>query len=314
MKIGIVGSGLVGATSAYAMVMRGIGREIVMIDKDEDRAKAEASDIMHAVPFAEPLTVRQGPYEQLDGSRIVVLSAGVSQKPGESRLDLLKRNAAVFEEVVPMILRNAPEAVLVVATNPVDVMTQMAASYAAREGVARSKVIGTGTTLDTARLRSLLGRHCGVDPHHVHAYVLGEHGDSEVLTWSLTTVAGMPVAEFCRIRQIELNADVKQSIDYKVRNAAYTIINGKGATYYGIGSAVARIVRAVLYDQQTVLTVSTPTEDVLGVRDVSISLPRLIGGQGIAGTFPLPLNEQETSALRESARIVRSAVDDLNDS
>ena len=202
MKVGVVGSGLVGATAAYALVMRGVGREIVLVDKNEARAAAEADDIRHAVPFAHPLEVRSGGYADLAGCRAVVLCAGVGQKPGETRLQLLQRNAAVFREIVPAVLKHAPDAVIVVATNPVDVMTHLAARFAAEVGVPPGRVFGSGTTLDTARFRSLLGAHCGVDPHHVHGYVIGEHGDSEVLTWSLVTIGGMPLKEFARLRGV----------------------------------------------------------------------------------------------------------------
>src|SRR5688572_13334206 len=176
MKIGIVGSGFVGATAGYAIVMQGIGREIVFVDKNHARAAAEADDIMHAVPFSSPLHVRAGNYADLADSRAIVLCAGVGQKPGETRLQLLERNAAVFREVVPAVLEHAPDAVLVVASNPVDVMTHLAARFAAECGVSPGRVFGSGTTLDTARFRSLLGQHCRVDSHHVHAYVIGEHG------------------------------------------------------------------------------------------------------------------------------------------
>src|SRR5215211_4407376 len=205
MKVGVVGSGLVGSTAAYALVMRGVGREIVLVDKNAARAVAEADDIRHAVPFAHPLEVRAGGYADLAGCRAVVLCAGVGQKPGESRLQLLKRNAAVFREVVPAVLKHAPDAVVLVASNPVDVMTHLAARFAAEAGVGPGRVFGSGTTLDTARFRSLLGARCGVDAHHVHAYVLGEHGDSEVLTWSLASVGGMPLEGFARMRGVNLS-------------------------------------------------------------------------------------------------------------
>src|SRR5262245_14778797 len=242
MKVGIVGSGFVGATAAYALVMQGVGREIVLVDKNSARAAAEADDLRHAVPFAHPLDFQAGDYPDLAGCRVVVLCAGGGQKPGETRLHLLQRNAEVFREVVPAILKAARDCVLVVATNPVDVMTHIAASLAAGCGLPAQRVLGSGTTLDTARFRSLLGEHCGVDPHHVHAYVLGEHGDSEVLTWSLATISGMPLQAFTRLRSIDFSDAVRKDIDAKVRGAAYTIIGGKGATYYGIGSALARIV------------------------------------------------------------------------
>jgi L-lactate dehydrogenase len=313
MKVGIVGSGFVGATAGYALVMSGVGRELVFVDRNAARAEAEADDIRHAVPFAHPLDVRAGGYDDLKGCRAVVICAGVGQRPGETRLDLLRRNAAVFAEVVPQVLANAPEAVLVVATNPVDVMTHLAARFAAACGAPAGRVLGSGTTLDTARFRTLLGMHCRVDPHHVHAYVLGEHGDSEVLTWSLATVGGMPLSAFARLRGITVPEPVRQDIDGKVRRAAYTIIGGKGATYYGIGSALARILDVILHDQRSILTVCTPAADVAGVREVTVSLPRLLGGQGVLETFPLPLNEEETTRLRDSAGVIRRALDELGE-
>src|SRR5262245_45867829 len=226
MKIGIVGSGFVGATAGYALVMQGVGREIVLVDKNTARAAAEADDLRHAVPFANPLVVRAGSYHDLTGCKVVVLCAGVGQKAGETRLQLLQRNAAVFREVVPSVLKHAPQAVVIVATNPVDVMTHLAARFAAEVGVPAGRVFGSGTTLDTARFRTLLGAHCGVDSHHVHGYVVGEHGDSEVLTWSLVSIGGMPLESFARLRRVELSDVVRKSIDEKVRRAAYTIIGG----------------------------------------------------------------------------------------
>jgi len=311
MKVGIVGSGFVGATAAYALVMQGVGREIVLVDRNAARAAAEADDIRHAVPFAHPLDIRSGDYPDLSGCRVVVLCAGVGQRPGETRLQLLQRNAQVFREVVPAVLKSAPEAVLVVATNPVDIMTHLAASVARECGVSAGRVLGSGTTLDSARFRSLLGGHCGVDPHHVHAYVIGEHGDSEVLTWSLATIGGMPLEEFVRLRGIDFSESVRKDIDGKVRGAAYTIIGGKGATYYGIGSALARIVDVVLHDQRSVMTVGVPTADVIGVHNVTVSLPRLVGGQGALETFSLPLRQEEAAWLRDSAGVVRQALDEL---
>lgn len=313
MKVGIVGTGFVGATAGYALVMQGVGREVVLVDKNLARAEAEADDIRHAVPFAQPLEIRAGGYEALAECRVVVLCAGVGQRPGETRLQLLQRNAEVFREVVPTVLEKAREAVLVVATNPVDVMTHLAARFAALCGVPAGRVLGSGTTLDTARFRSLLGSHCGIDPQHVHAHVIAEHGDSEVLTWSLASVGGMPLDSFATLRGIDLSEPVRQAIDRQVRCAAYTIISGKGATYYGIGSALARIVKVILHDQRSVMTVCLPTPEVVGVPDVTLSLPRLVGGNGVLETFPLPLNEGETHQLRKSAQVIRRALDELGD-
>jgi L-lactate dehydrogenase len=312
MKVGVVGSGLVGSTAAYALVMRGVGRQIVLVDKNAQRSAAEADDIRHAVPFAHPLEVRSGDYPDLAGCRAVVLCAGVGQKPGESRLQLLKRNAAVFRDVVPSVLKYAPDATLIVASNPVDVMTHLAARFASEIGVPAGRVFGSGTTLDTARFRSLLAAHCGVDPHHVHGYVIGEHGDSEVLTWSLATIGGMTLDAFARMRGVTERGALMAEIDEKVRRAAYTIIAGKGATYYGVGSALARLVDVVLHDQRSILTVCVPTADVVGVKDVTLSLPRLVGGAGVIETFPQQLSESELSQLHTSARVIREALDELD--
>lgn len=311
MKVGIVGSGFVGATAAYAMVMRGVGREIVLVDRNADRASAEADDLFHAVPFAHPLTVRAGSYADLSGAAVVVIAAGVNQRPGETRLQLLERNAAVFAEIVPEILLAAPTAVLVVATNPVDAMTHLTAHFAGKRGVPTERVVGSGTTLDTARFRTLLGEYLRVDAHHVHAYVIGEHGDSEVLTWSLATVAGLHLNEFCTVRGLTLTPADQAAIDERVRRAAYHIIAGKGATYYGIGSALARIVDVILHNQRAVLTVCARTAHVLGVEDVTLSLPRIVGGSGVLAAIPLNLDADEQTALQRSATILREAMDTL---
>jgi L-lactate dehydrogenase len=312
MKIGIIGSGMVGSTAAYAMVMRGIGRELVLVDLNTRRAEAEADDIFHAVPFAHPLEITAGNYADLEGCRLLVVTAGVSQRPGETRLQLLARNASVFKQVIPSILDYAPEAILLIATNPVDIMTHLAARYARLRGVSSSRVIGTGTTLDTARFRALLARQLGVDPQHIHAYVLGEHGDSEVLAWSRVTVGGISLDDYCRIRQADLCDEDQLSIDQQVRNAAYHIIEGKGATYYGIGSAIARIAEVILRDQRSILTVCTPIAEVVGVEDITLSLLNLVGGQGIVETLPLLLDDTETGALSRSAQLIRHIIDELD--
>lgn len=312
MKTGVVGSGFVGSTAAYALVMRGVGRRLVLVDQNRARAESEADDILHAVPFANPLEVTAGDYADLTGCRVVIVSAGVGQKPGETRLQLLSRNAEVFKQVIPNILQNAPDAILLIATNPVDVMTHIAARYAGEFGVPSSRVIGSGTTLDTARLRSLIGRQLNVDSQHIHAYVLGEHGDSEVIPWSLVTVGGIPLEEFCSEGDISICPDDYAAIDERVRRAAYHIIEGKGATYYGIGSAIARIVEVILQDERSILTVCTPMENVAGVNDVTVSLPNLVGGEGIRKTFFPNLSEKETELLYASAQVVRSVIDELH--
>lgn len=312
MKIGIVGCGMVGSTSAYALVMSGVGREIVLVDLNRARAEAEANDIFHAVPFAHPLSVRAGDYADLAGARVVVIAGGVAQKPGETRLQLLQRNAEVFRQIVPAVLRHAPEAVLLVVSNPVDIMTHLAGHFAAEFGVPRTRVIGSGTTLDTARFRTLLGRHFDVDPQHVHAYVLGEHGDSEVLAWSQATIAGLNLDEFAKVHGKPLTEPERKQIDEQVRRAAYYIIAGKGATYFGIGSAVARIVDVLLHDQRAILTICSRIDGVPDCEGVTLALPHLVGGEGALATIPLPLDAGEQGALRRSAGIVREAIESLN--
>lgn len=312
MKIGIVGCGMVGSASAFALVMSGVGREIVLVDLNRARAEAEANDIYHAVPFAHPLTVRAGDYPDLTGARVVVIAGGVAQKPDETRLQLLQRNADVFRRIVPSVLRHAPHAVLLVVTNPVDIMTHLAAHFAAEFNVPQTRVIGSGTTLDTARFRALLGRHFGVDAHHVHAYVLGEHGDSEVLAWSQASIAGLSLDEFAQVHGKPLTGGDRKQIDENVRRAAYHIIAGKGATYYGIGSAVARIVDVLLHDQRAILTICSRIAGVPDCEGVTLALPHLVGGEGAMATIPLSLDAIEREGLRRSAGVLREALESLN--
>lgn len=313
MKVGIVGSGFVGATAAYAMVLQGVAREIVLLDLNAARAKAEADDISHATPFSNPTHIYAGDYADLAGSQVVVISAGVGQKPGETRLQLLERNAAVFRSIVPRILTHAPNAVLLVTTNPVDVMTHLAARFAAAHGVPSNRVIGSGTVLDTGRFQSLLGRYLDVDPHHIHGYVLGEHGDSEVIAWSAVRVGNLALEDFNRKRGIMLDRSMREEITHRVRDAAYSIIEHKAATYYGIGAALAEIVDGILDNRRSIMTVCTPVPDVAGVADVTVSLPHLVGGSGAISSFPPNLDEEEQEKLARSASIIRQVIDDLDE-
>jgi L-lactate dehydrogenase len=302
---------MVGSASAFAMVMRGVGREIVLVDVNMARAQAEATDIFHAVPFASPMTIRAGGYADLEDACVVVIAGGVAQKPDETRLQLLRRNAEVLGHIVPAVVKAAPGALLLIVSNPVDIMTHVAASLAQQSGGRASRVLGSGTMLDTARFRVLLGRHFDVDPQYVHAYVVGEHGDSEVLAWSQATIAGLSLDAFAKVHGTPLTPQDRERIDDNVRRAAYHIIAGKGATYYGIGSSVARIVEVLSHDQRAILTVCARVSGVPDCDGITLALPHLIGGDGVLATIPLALDDAERDGLRRSAGILRNAVASL---
>ena len=302
MKVGLVGAGMVGSAAGYALALMGTASRVVLVDRDHDLARAQAEDIAHAVPFASATVVTAGGYDDLKGAAVVILAAGVSQKPGETRLELLSRNADVFRAIVGSVLAAAPNAILLVATNPVDIMTDVATRLS---GLDPARVIGSGTILDTARFRSLVGSHLGIAPQSVHAYVLGEHGDSEVLAWSAARAGSVPLRSFAAQVGAPLTDSIVTRIDDEVRNAAYTIIAGKGATWYGIGAGLARIVRAIGRDEQAVLSVSIVTPEVEGVRDVALSVPRVVGAQGVAAQLFPELDAGEHAALERSARLLK---------
>lgn len=304
MKVGVVGAGQVGSSAAYAMVLRGTATEIVLIDINESLARAQAEDILHATPFSRPVRVSAGSYQDLAGTKLVILACGVAQRSGETRLQLLERNAKIFEEVTGKILLHTDRPILLIASNPVDIMTQVVSSLS---GLSSSRVIGSGTILDTARFRALLGEHLAISSQSIHAYVVGEHGDSEVLVWSSATVGGVPLHEFAEQSRHHLSEEQRQSIEERVRGAAYSIIEGKGATYYGIGAGLARIVRAIRDDEQSVLTLSTTAHGLDGYEGVSLSLPRVIGLEGVSETLPPSLSADERDSLARSAGILRDA-------
>lgn len=309
MKIGVVGAGNVGSTAAYAMVMRDAASEVVLVDIDERRAAAQAQDIADATPFATTTALRPGDYGDLAGSTVVVIAAGVGQKPGETRLQLLSRNAAVFAEILPEVARAAPDAILLIATNPVDIMTDVATR---QTGWEPARVIGSGTILDTARFREALGAHIGLSPQSIHAYVLGEHGDSEVLHWSGAMAGGISILDVAERMGRPLGPKERNAIDESVRRAAYRIIEGKGSTYYGIGAGIARMVAAIGHDERAVMTVSTMTAEVGAVRDLALSLPRVVGRRGVVETLPVRLDHQEQGALERSAALLKEAADGLS--
>lgn len=304
MKVGIIGCGFVGSTAAYAMALGGTASELVLVDLNQSLARAQAEDILHATPFGSPVRIAAGDYPALAGASVVVLACGVGQRPGETRLQLLDRNVQVFANVIPRVLQHAPAALLLVAANPVDLLTQAVTGIS---GLAPARIIGTGTILDTARFRTLLGEYLGVAPSSVHGYVLGEHGDSEVLVWSSARVGGVLLADFAGQTGRALTDEVKSGIDDGVRRAAYRIIEGKGATYYGIGAGIAKIVSAVRDDERALLTVSSVTRGLAEYEGLSLSLPRVVGAGGVLTTLRPDLSEQERSQLGKSAEILREA-------
>ncbi len=310
MKVGIIGSGMVGATSAYAIMLRKAASDIVLIDKNHKRAEAEAQDIQHAVPFAHATDVFAGTYDDLADAKIIIIAAGANQKPGETRLMLMKRNTSILRDIISNVVKVNANPLFLIATNPVDIITHISVSIASEYGIPSSKIIGSGTTLDTARFRSLLGNYVGVDPQNIHAYVLGEHGDSEVLAWSNIDIGGVSLVDYTAYRGITFDETVKQSIEASVRNAAYKIIEGKGSTYYGIGAAIAKLVDVINRDNRAVLTVSTLKSDVEGIKDITLSLPHLIGGEGDLGVLPIRLNEQEKKLLKKSASLIKEKIDE----
>ncbi|MBZ4021841.1 L-lactate dehydrogenase [Rhodobacter sp. TJ_12] len=308
MKVGIVGAGMVGSAAGFAIAMRGAASEVVFVDRNMALARAQQEDIHHAVPFAEGCRLGAGDYDCLAGAGIVILAAGVAQKPGESRLSLLARNADVFAEVIGKVRAHAPEALLVVASNPVDIMTEVAQRAS---GLPPERVIGTGTLLDTARFRTLVAGHLGVSSHSVHGFVLGEHGDSEVLAWSSARVGAEPLDRIAVQLGVEITEEVRAKIDEGVRRAAYRIIEGKGATWYGIGAGLARLVLAIRDDQRAVLSLSIRTPHVAGVEDVAVSLPRVVGAAGVVSTLVPSLDPPEWEALHRSAALLKDSTKGL---
>lgn len=307
-RVAVVGTGNVGATFAYALLLSGLAAEIVLIDKNHARAEGEAMDLNHAVPFAHATRIWAGDYADCAGASVTVVCAGVGQKPGETRLDLVKRNAAVFAEIIPQIAKANPEGVLLIATNPVDVLTYASLRYS---GLDARRVIGSGTILDTARFRYLISRHFGVDTRSVHAYIIGEHGDSEVPVWSLANIAGMRLGEFARAHGVACEKSDLDEIFRSTRDAAYQIISRKGATYYAVAAGLMRIVEAILRNQATVLSVSSMVSGYYDIGDVCLSLPTVIDSAGVQRQLRLQLDTDEVTGLRRSAEVLKNTIKSL---
>lgn len=303
-RVAVIGCGHVGATSAYALLTRGVTREVVLVDADASRAAGEAMDLQHAVPLARPVRVWAGTYAEAARAEIAIIAAGVGGRPGESRLDLLSRNVVVARECVRALVAEGFEGTVLMTTNPVDVLAQVVQE---ESGLPVARVIGSGTVLDSARLRAMLGDALGVESRSVHAYVIGEHGDSEIAAWSCARVAGVPLKDFCAPHECP---DFDELLT-RVRRAAPDIIRHKGYTSFAIASCVARICEAVLRDEHTVLPVSTMTTGQHGVEGVYLSLPCVVGRRGVERVIELPLDEAELEGLRNSAAVLKRSLDGL---
>jgi L-lactate dehydrogenase len=301
-RIAVVGAGNVGATYAYALLLNGLSPEIVLIDANRARAEGEAMDLNHAIPFAHPTRIWAGDYSDCAGAAITVVTAGVAQRPGETRLDMIQRNGEIWKQIIPRIVEHNPDGILLIATNPVDALTYAALKLS---GLPTERVIGSGTVLDTARFRYLLSQHFHVDARSVHAFIIGEHGDSEVPVWSLANIAGMKLDDFCRAQGAELTAADRQSIYQQTRDAAYQIIERKGATYYAVAAGLTRITAALLRDQNSVFSVSALIQDYCGISDVCLSLPAIVNRSGIRDVLRLELSPDELEKLRKSADILK---------
>jgi L-lactate dehydrogenase len=303
-KAAVIGAGFVGSTTAYTMMMNNTADEIVLIDVNRDKAEGDALDMNHGMSFLPPVRLSSGRYEDCADAMLVVLAAGAAQKAGETRLELLERNLLVFDDILSQLLPVLPsDAMLLPVTNPVDVLTQHVLE---RSGLLPSRVIGSGTVLDTSRLKWAIAEHVGVDPRDVNTFIIGEHGDTAVAAFSATTIAGMILDEFCGSSCERFY----HSLHEEVRNAAYSVIGKKGATYYAVALAVNRIAEAVLNDQKAILTVSGPVDGAYGIENVCLSLPRVVGAGGTERLLEVPYSAEEIKALRHSAEVIRGAYEE----
>ena len=307
-KVVIIGAGAVGTTFAYALQINGGADEIVLIDLDRKRAEGEVLDLNHGLMFTPPVNIKAGDYDDCRGAKIVVIAAGAKQKPGQSRLELLETNVKICNSITREILKRTQDAIILIVANPVDILTY---SVLKTSGLPKQRVIGSGTVLDTARFRYLLSRHCNVDSRNVHAYVLGEHGDSEVMAWSMTHIAGMQINDACRACRGMCSIKIRDEISDRVRDSAYHIIDAKGGTNYAVGLALMKIVEAILRDENSILTVSTLIEGEFGINDVCLGAPTIVNSKGADYVFKAPISDEELAALKSSASSLKSILKDL---
>ena len=287
-KVAMIGCGFVGSASAFALMQSGLFSEMVLLDADQNKAEGEALDISHGLPFAKPMQIYAGGYDDITDAAIIIVSAGASQKPGETRLDLVKKNVGIFSTIMPEIAKREVKGILLIVANPVDILTFVAQK---QSGLPESRVFGSGTVLDTARLKYLLGEHLRVDSRSVHAYIIGEHGDSEMAAWSCANVSGLPLDSFCEMRGHHNHDEAMHQIADQVKNSAYEIIEKKHATYYGIAMSVKRICEAIIRDEKSILPVSSMLHGEYGIEGVTLSMPAVVGKNGIEKLVPIRLRE-----------------------
>ena len=298
-KVVMIGCGFVGAACSFAIMQSGLFSEMVLIDADKSKAEGEALDISHGVPFAKPIKIYAGDYDDIKDASLVIITAGANQKPGETRLDLVKKNISIFKSIIPEIKKREFNGVLLIVANPVDILTTVALKLS---GLPENKVIGSGTVLDTARLKYELGNHLNVDSRSVHAFIIGEHGDSEIAAWSSANVSGIPLHKFCEMRGYCDHEGNMIRIAESVKNSAYEIIEKKKATYYGVAMAVKRICEAIVRDEKSILPISSMMKGDFGINGISLSMPAIVGKDGVECLVPIQLNEEEISKLQKSAK------------
>ncbi len=308
-KIVIVGTGFVGSTTAYTLMVSGLVSEIVLIDQNTKKAEGEAMDMNHGMPFVRPVKIYKGDYSDCKGADIVVITGGANQKPGETRIDLVNKNTEIFKDIVGNIVKYNTDCILLVVTNPVDILTYVTYKLS---GFPKNRVIGSGTVLDTARFKYMLGEHMGVDPRNVHAYIIGEHGDTEVPTWSLASIAGIPMDAYCKECKSCDDESFKRDTFDKVKNAAYEIIDRKTATYYAVALAVRRIVEAIVRNENSILTVSSLFEGEYGLNDICLSIPSQVNSEGVSRILNVPLSSEEIELLNKSAQSLHEVIRRLN--
>lgn len=308
-KVAMIGCGFVGSASVFSLMQSGLFSEIVLIDADQERAEGEAMDISHGIPFARQMKIYAGSYDDIIDAAIIIITAGANQKPGETRLDLVHKNVSIFKSIIPEIAKRNCQGTLLIVSNPVDILTYTALKLS---GFPENRVIGSGTVLDTARLKYQLGEHLEVDSRSVHAFIIGEHGDSEIAAWSSANVSGIELNEFCEMRGHYQHDKATQEIAEKVKNSAYDIIQKKRATYYGIAMAVKRICEVIICDEKSILPVSSMMHGEYGIHDVVLSMPAIVGKNGVETKVPILLNEEEQEKLRSSAETLKQILSECD--